>query len=86
MLRSQHNDSLNNNNQFPYWILLIIPAFHDSGSELGNQLKKAYENSTHPTSIELILVDVGGCTNLEQLIINYDIIIAGKGELLNLDS
>ena len=85
-LRSQHDDSSNNNNQFPYRISLIIPAFRDSGSELSNKLKKAYENCAHPTSIDLILFDAGGCTNLEQLIIDHDIIVAGKGGPSNLDS
>ena len=53
-----------NNNDF--MISLILPAFREHGNEIAQKLKNARKNAMTPMRIEIIIVDAGGCTDLEK--------------------
>jgi len=55
-------------NRFPFLISLIVPAFRENGTDIQKRLIKAHGSCVDPMSIELILVDAGGCSNLERIL------------------
>jgi len=52
----------------PFLISLILPAFHEDGSHLIVKLRKALNRAYEPRKVEVVIVDAGGCTNLDSLI------------------
>ncbi|KAL7429481.1 hypothetical protein ACHAXM_001715 [Skeletonema potamos] len=62
-IKSHENDAY-----YPYQISIIMPAFHEKGSHLIAKLSKALETSNNPEGIEVIIVDAGGCTDLEKVV------------------
>lgn len=57
-----------NDAYYPYQISIIMPAFYEQGSHLIAKLSKALETSNNPDEIEVIIVDAGGCTDLEKVV------------------
>ncbi|KAL7451486.1 hypothetical protein ACHAWC_003954 [Mediolabrus comicus] len=53
---------------YPYQISIIMPAFHEKGSHLLAKLSNALEASSNPDEVEVIIVDAGGCTGLEEVV------------------
>ena len=63
--RSKRHD---NDAYYPYQISIVMPAFFEKGSHLIAKLSKALETSNNPDEIEVIIVDAGGCTDLEEVV------------------
>ena len=57
-----------NEKNHPYQISIIMPAFYEKGSHLIAKLSKALESANDPEEIEVIIVDAGGCSNLEEVV------------------
>lgn len=57
-----------NNAHYPYQISIIMPAFHENGFHLFANLSKGLETSNDSDNIEVIIVDAGGCTDLEHVL------------------
>jgi len=57
-----------NDAKYPYQISIIMPAFYEKGSHLIAKLTKALETSNDPNEIEVVIVDAGGCTDLEKVV------------------
>ena len=53
---------------YPYRISLIIPAFHEKGEHLLAKLSNALRSARGPHEIEVIVVDAGGCSDLDLLL------------------
>jgi len=57
-----------NDANYPYQISIIMPAFYEKGTHLIAKLTKALETSNDPDEIEVVIVDAGGCTDLEKVV------------------
>mmetsp|Transcript_442 Transcript_442/g.867 ORF Transcript_442/g.867 Transcript_442/m.867 type:complete len:626 (-) Transcript_442:1026-2903(-) len=57
-----------NDANYPYHVSLILPAYHEKGSHLFNKLTKALKTAHDPNEVEVIIVDAGGCSDLEMLL------------------
>lgn len=57
----------NDGEHYPYQISIIMPAFHEKGSHLIAKLSRALETCTDPEEIEVVIVDAGGCTDLDKV-------------------
>lgn len=53
---------------YPYQISIIMPAFHEKGYHLLAKLSNALEASSNPDEVEVVIVDAGGCTGLEEVV------------------
>lgn len=62
------NKQHTNESNYPYRISLILPAYHEKGSHLLSKLTKALELATNPNEVEVVVVDAGGCIDLELLL------------------
>ena len=60
--RREHDEN------YPYQISVIMPAFYEKGSHLIAKLRKALETSNDPDEIEVVIVDAGGCTDLDKVV------------------
>lgn len=47
------------------FISVVIPAYHERGENLASCLQTAFEASARPLSVEIIVVNAGGCENLD---------------------
>ena len=56
---------LDNDARHAYKISLILPAFGEEGSHLKIKLTRALEMACSPENVEVIIVDAGGCKDLE---------------------
>jgi glycosyltransferase involved in cell wall biosynthesis len=53
----------------PYYrISLIVPAYHERGAHLRAKLSRALEMARCPGGVEVVIVDAGGCDDLEVLL------------------
>ncbi len=57
-----------NDAKYPYQISIIMPAFYEKGSHLIAKLTKALETCNDPNEIEVVIVNAGGCTDLEKVV------------------
>lgn len=56
---------------FEFLISVVLPAFRENGMDVRKRLQTIYESCIDPTSVELIIVDAGGCHQLdEEAVIN----------------
>ena len=53
---------------FEYDISLILPAFREDGKEICRKLAYAKDSSVDCNRVEIILVDAGGCQNLDAVL------------------
>lgn len=53
---------------YPYQISIIMPAFHEKGYHLLAKLSNALDASSNPDEVEVVIVDAGGCTGLEEVV------------------
>lgn len=51
-----------------YKISLILPSYNEKGSHLQVKLNKALEMASSPGEVEVIVVDAGGCTDIEKIL------------------
>lgn len=58
----------NDDEHYPYQISIIMPAFYEKGSHLIAKLGKALETANDPDEIEVVIVDAGGCTDLDKVV------------------
>jgi hypothetical protein len=79
---SQTTDSVdaldNQTPRFEFLISVILPAFRENGIEIQRRLQTMCESCTHPMSVELILVDAGGCYQLNDESIFSDNLTTAK--------
>ncbi len=69
-VHSSHNGTeIKGNERHPFRISIILPAFHENGSHLFVKLNKALNRAVEPRKVEVVIVDAGGCTNLDAIII-----------------
>ncbi|KAL7512980.1 hypothetical protein ACHAXN_011218 [Cyclotella atomus] len=59
---------LTNDAHYAFKISLILPAYQEKGSHVKLKLNKALEMACSPENVEVIVVDAGGCTNLEMVL------------------
>lgn len=57
-----------NDVNYRYRISLILPAYCEKGCHLLSKLTKALEMACEPSEVEVIVVDAGGCSDLELLL------------------
>ena len=57
-----------NDANYPYQISIILPAYNERGSHVMSNLARALEMACHPNEIEVVVVDAGGCSDLEMLL------------------
>ena len=57
-----------NDCNYPYRISLILPAYREKGSHLLKKLIKALKLAQDPNEVEVVVVDAGGCSDLELLL------------------
>jgi len=69
---TSHNKIRANDANYSCRISLILPAFRESGSHLLTKLTKALEISQDPNEVEVIIVDAGGCNDLEVCLAERD--------------
>ena len=50
---------------YQYGISLVLPAFGEDGGELARKLGQARAACRHPDRVQVIVVDAGGCANLD---------------------
>lgn len=50
---------------YRFELSLILPAFKEHGASVANTLQRALENCQKPSSVQVIIVDAGFCTELE---------------------
>lgn len=50
---------------YPYQISLILPAFRENGYDTSRKLRHASDCCVDPQRVEVVLVDAGGCKNLD---------------------
>ncbi len=50
---------------YPFHISIVTSAYREDGRELVAKLQRAFEMAIDPTSIELIVIDAGNCTQLD---------------------
>mmetsp|Transcript_43015 Transcript_43015/g.90346 ORF Transcript_43015/g.90346 Transcript_43015/m.90346 type:complete len:607 (-) Transcript_43015:358-2178(-) len=62
------NKCHSNDANYPYRISLILPAFYEKGSHLFQKLTNALEMAVDPKEVEVVIVDAGGCSDLEMLL------------------
>lgn len=53
---------------YSYRISLILPAFRESGSHLLTKLTRALKMAQNPNEVEVIVIDAGGCTDLDMFL------------------
>lgn len=51
-----------------YKISLIMPSYYEKGSHMQAKLSKALDMASSPEEVEVIIVDAGGCTDLEMIL------------------
>ncbi|KAL7536521.1 hypothetical protein ACHAXR_007222 [Thalassiosira sp. AJA248-18] len=61
---SAHANAVN----YPYRISLVLPAYREKGSHLLSKLTTALESTRDPNEVEVIVVDAGGCSDLDMLL------------------
>ncbi|KAL7550837.1 hypothetical protein ACHAWF_014037 [Thalassiosira exigua] len=52
----------------PYRISLVLPAYHENGCHMKTRMAAMLEAAGNPSEVEVIVVDAGGCSNLELLL------------------
>jgi hypothetical protein len=56
---------------FPFRISVVLPAFGENGTELSAKLERAYMRCDRPLEVEIVVVDAGSCTNMEQVALEH---------------
>jgi len=65
---TSRNKRHTNDSNYPYGISLILPAYHEKGSHLLRKLTAALGVAEDPNEVEVVIVDAGGCSDLEMLL------------------
>ena len=73
--------------QYPYNLSLILPAFRETNAQVASTLQRAFKTSANPEEIQIIVVDAGYCSpDLLEYLVQHTRWSCDKVQIISTDS